>query len=705
MEYTEIFELGQKVASGRLHRQRQYVAESIRSSKSGSRMDQHLQNMGTPFGPDLTIARLFSASPPTDTYTVANDVDEDNVAFAMANAHAHRERRRRQREQLQLPTGTDVKTDTNAYANDNTNVNQDSKKVESDRKAITRDVNAEINKNTNQATTHGTTSKSITAVNSENHESKLTFGYVSVNVNKEREQVVETKETGVGEKVGTGKDNEDNKGSGVISNPSLLSKVMRVKPSFGSKVITGPSLVLKIYLPNHVASEYEEVEIALNSTVEDTIQALIRQHVEKLCHSMSVGPDEFADNLKLMLNSNCYELRLHEEDGIPDEDFPALDRSRMIKNFCETSNNQGGPAGEYCLCTIPGAEKIPADQDLQNLFDYLVQAKRRIIGHEHERSKSSVSTALGSNEEIDHVNRLSRAIQKLKGGVAIKVLLPENMNTMHTTLQVTKGMKAYELLDKVQRKQNLPLYAEEFQFVISEEDRNRLSLISRVIDMNTDIYEDIHCLGVRTIELRRRKYADAPMLSNNSGSRISSRVNNYYTHQQKNIHEQAESPMDRVDSDDSDRDGDNPNANRSGRRSNNANSNPDNFLFNELTATVYQEWEVIKTNKWSKRQRRIMGIDAQKVYNKAPKGKDGTNKIQLIGGVGVKRSERLISDIIDIQFVKDKPSSFRIVWRNHSNNVNNLLNENNVSILEYESIGGRAAASEIISKIKYIKKH
>jgi len=71
-------------------------------------------------------------------------------------------------------------------------------------------------------------------------------------------------------------------------------------------------------------------------------------------------------------------------------------------------------------------------------------------------------------------------------------------------------MKAYELLSKVQKKQNLPLYTEEFQFVISEEDRNRLSLISRIIDMNTDIYEDIHCLGVRTIELRRRKYADAP---------------------------------------------------------------------------------------------------------------------------------------------------------------------------------------------------
>jgi hypothetical protein len=29
----------------------------------------------------------------------------------------------------------------------------------------------------------------------------------------------------------------------------------------------------------------------------------------------------------------CYEIRLHEGDGFPDEDFPALDRERQLKRF------------------------------------------------------------------------------------------------------------------------------------------------------------------------------------------------------------------------------------------------------------------------------------------------------------------------------------------------------------------------------------
>ena len=41
-------------------------------------------------------------------------------------------------------------------------------------------------------------------------------------------------------------------------------------------------------------------------------------------------------------------MRLHECDGLPDEDFPALDRSRKIKHFGD------GGVHEYCLCEIPG---------------------------------------------------------------------------------------------------------------------------------------------------------------------------------------------------------------------------------------------------------------------------------------------------------------------------------------------------------------
>lgn len=56
----------------------------------------------------------------------------------------------------------------------------------------------------------------------------------------------------------------------------------------------------------------------------------------------------------------------------------------------------------------------------------------------------------------------------------------------------------------------------------------------------------------------------------------------------------------------------------------------------------------------SKRQKRVMGIDSQKVYNKSRKE----------GGLRtVKRAERLITDVLAIERVPDKPSCFRVKWR------------------------------------------
>ena len=39
-----------------------------------------------------------------------------------------------------------------------------------------------------------------------------------------------------------------------------------------------------------------------------------------------------ATTMKLNSNPDCYELRLHEEDGMPDEDCPALDRSVLLED-------------------------------------------------------------------------------------------------------------------------------------------------------------------------------------------------------------------------------------------------------------------------------------------------------------------------------------------------------------------------------------
>jgi len=45
-------------------------------------------------------------------------------------------------------------------------------------------------------------------------------------------------------------------------------------------------------------------------------------------------------------------------------------------------------------------------------------------------------------------------------------------------------------------------------------------------------------------------------------------------------------------------------------------------LFGTISATMYQEFKVIKINRRGRRQERIFGIDGNHIYNKNPKSKE-----------------------------------------------------------------------------------
>ena len=38
-------------------------------------------------------------------------------------------------------------------------------------------------------------------------------------------------------------------------------------------------------------------------------------------------------------------------------------------------------------------------------------------------------------------------------------------------------------------------------------------------------------------------------------------------------------------------------------------------MFNDVTVAMYKEWEIVKKNKYGKRQSRMLGIDLHKIYN------------------------------------------------------------------------------------------
>lgn len=139
-------------------------------------------------------------------------------------------------------------------------------------------------------------------------------------------------------------------------------------------------------------------------------------------------------------------------------------------------------------------------------------------------------------------------------------------------------------------------------------------------------------------------------------------------------------------------------ANRSSRRTeqypqgNNTQNNYPNFTsaydegnitFTEATANAYQQWNVVKKNKFGIKQERIFGVDGKKVYN-AKRG-------QLrAGNSSVQRAEREITSIVKIEKLPDN-KTFRITW----------MDSGDIYYIEYTCETTRECL-EIVAKIRYL---
>ena len=101
---------------------------------------------------------------------------------------------------------------------------------------------------------------------------------------------------------------------------------------------------------------------------------------------------------------------------------------------------------------------------------------------------------------------------------------------------------------------------------------------------------------------------------------------------------------------------------------------------------AYQEWNVVKKNRFGRKQERIFGVDGKKIYN----GKRG----QLKGGVGnkVARAERDISSLVALDILPNDTKTFRITWRE----------DKDLYDIEYTFETARECA-EVAAKIRYIR--
>ena len=382
---------------------------------------------------------------------------------------------------------------------------------------------------------------------------------------------------------------------------------------------------------------------------------------------------------------DCYEIRMHEGDGEPDMDFPAMGKKTLAQMKVEN---------EYCLCEVEGknipppppgtspasssvnhhqyhpppppssgssslirrnssrgnAPPVPYDPNAtlqtNGADSSLVSSynssgiSASIDGSTDIRSTDIRSNDMRSNDIHFGIRTLNRPGSFMQHDpITMTIIIGE----VHETLDVYSSMSLRDLLPEINKRNKLRLFSDEFAFSIAEEDQVRLKIMSPI----TDLRVNVHSLGVQVLELQKRQYADSTVIKPSSSQQKSPVPQLLVTTQHHLL----------------------SNANVANLPSNSQNDKkgvkdvlirgvnqhndhrPPPIMITNTTGGMYQEWTVVKKNKYGLRQDRIFGVDAVKVYNKNTKATGS-----------VHRAERLIADIRKIEMLDSDRKSFRVLW-------------------------------------------
>lgn len=120
------------------------------------------------------------------------------------------------------------------------------------------------------------------------------------------------------------------------------------------------------------------------------------------------------------------------------------------------------------------------------------------------------------------------------------------------------------------------------------------------------------------------------------------------------------------------------------------------YVFNDFTAGAYQEFDVIKINKFNTKQERVLGIDRYHIYNDLPKSKDKSklknNKLDFLGGLFSSSTKNPLRKMKDIRRCEILSSRMFFIEMEEEKNLKRILYEvKNVNV-----------RNEIVAKIKYI---
>ena len=111
--------------------------------------------------------------------------------------------------------------------------------------------------------------------------------------------------------------------------------------------------------------------------------------------------------------------------------------------------------------------------------------------------------------------------------------------------------------------------------------------------------------------------------------------------------------------------------------------------YSDATAAIYEEWHVIKKNKFGIKQERTFGIDSTSIFNAK---RTDTGKGKVSDRNNVRLAQRDIDDIIKFEKVEGADKTFRITWQ-----------EDNIQYAIEYACESERDCTQIIKKLTYIR--
>ena len=293
---------------------------------------------------------------------------------------------------------------------------------------------------------------------------------------------------------------------------------------------------------------------------------------------------------------NAFDIRLIEDDSTkPNMDYPPLENSSLM------------------LLVKPKAIAFLENPKYDPSQDY---SSEKILGNVKTKNRSSSSNNEKNNQNENEYNSKNNEDESNLTKMNIKVYYKANGINSSKIISLSSDDNLKGIL-KIFFNQDLLQY-KNFDFYYFVEYKS-----AQELDNAINLETNIKYLPSYELHLCYKNFPDLPEA-----------MNAYNKGMMLNSGEDDEKKVSKNEKDDE--------GNSSGR----------DFFFNEISAGLYQEFEVVKINKFKSKQERILGIDMYNLYNNMPKKKP-TGIMNLIFKE-TKKPRRKMKNVKECAIIGDK---------------------------------------------------